>query len=143
MRADQKVLNELLQPSGSFGNFGTKIRVAYMFGLFNAELYKDLNTLAKIRNEFAHNIKMKRLEEPPVSDWIRSLNIYATLLEVRDRPASHPDEQFAKALKFVLKNQLSTMRDSFRECVRLIIHQLNQLEKTVLELRKSQTGSSS
>jgi hypothetical protein len=43
MRDDKALADELFNPSGPLGPFGTKIRVAYMFGLLSPEAHKRPN----------------------------------------------------------------------------------------------------
>jgi DNA-binding MltR family transcriptional regulator len=130
MRPDEKLANELFQPSGPLGTFSSKIRLAYMLELVDKKFYEDVSTINKIRNLFAHKVEMKRLEQHPVSSWIKGMHIYSTLVKVRDNP-SHPDKEFEAALGHMLQNQLSTMRDSFRECIRMVITQLNIQERAI------------
>lgn len=51
---DDKVVNELLSKSGPLGTFASRIKLAYCLDLIRRELYADLQTVRKIRNEFAH-----------------------------------------------------------------------------------------
>lgn len=139
MRPDEKILNELFQPSGALGDFGTKIRIAYMLRIVEKEFYEDLRSINKIRNHFAHRLEIKSLEQHPISAWIQGMHVYSTLIQVRDNP-THSDEKFEKALGVMLKVQLSTMRDSFRECIRMMIHHLNNFEQSI---RKDRPRSSS
>ena len=52
--ADQKVFGELFNPNGPIGAFATKVRLGYMLGLITDEVRKDLRTIGRIRNKFAH-----------------------------------------------------------------------------------------
>jgi DNA-binding MltR family transcriptional regulator len=54
IRKDEKIASELFDPGGPLGNFGTKIRVAFMLGLVNRNVTDNLLIINKIRNKFAH-----------------------------------------------------------------------------------------
>jgi DNA-binding MltR family transcriptional regulator len=127
MRPEIKLANEIFQPTGPLGNFRTKISLVYLLGLVDKPFYEDLSTVNRIRNRFAHQLKIKSFEQHPICAWIKSMRVYPTLVALRDRP-SHPDRKFAKALSFSMKIQLETARDSYRECLRLIIHHLSVIE---------------
>jgi DNA-binding MltR family transcriptional regulator len=80
MRPDTAVANELFQPSGPLGNFGAKIRLGYMLGLLAPATYKDLLTINKIRNEFAHRLTVKTFDDPPILGWIKGMHIYSVMV---------------------------------------------------------------
>lgn len=42
--------------TGFLANFSSKIKICYLLGIISEELFKDFETLRKIRNQFAHNI---------------------------------------------------------------------------------------
>lgn len=135
MRPDAKILNELFHPSGALGNFGTKIRLAYMLALIPKETYKDLIVIGKIRNEFAHKPSVKSLDQQPIKSWIHGLFIYATLDKIRKGPTAEEKQQgkypenFLKSLTITIRHQLETTQGAFRECIRLYIHHLANSEK--------------
>lgn len=136
MRDDEKLLNELFQPSGALGNFKTKINLAYMLGLVDKEFYQDLLAVNKIRNYFAHRLEIKRLEQHPISAWIKGMGIYRSLVSIKDKPVSSDDKAaaFAKAL---MNAELDTMRNCFRNCVRFMVLRLNDMEKTMLAAKEA------
>jgi hypothetical protein len=138
LRPDSAVANELFQPSGPLGNFGTKIRMAYMGGLIGKQLQNDLLIVNKVRNEFAHKLSVKTFEDQPICDWIKNTHVYPLLIGLRDDPARPKggDEKFRRALKFTLTQSLLTMRDTYRECLRLMIHQLVSIEDGLRENRQ-------
>jgi DNA-binding MltR family transcriptional regulator len=74
MRDDKKLLSELL--NGPLGNFGTKINLVYMLGIVKEDVYRDLRVIHKIRNEFAHKVEIKQLDQHPISAWIKSMTVY-------------------------------------------------------------------
>ncbi|MFL6263411.1 MAG: hypothetical protein ACJ76Y_27265 [Thermoanaerobaculia bacterium] len=51
---DKKKVDGLMQ--GPLGNFGPKIRIAYLLGLLSPEEAADLDILRELRNDFAHGI---------------------------------------------------------------------------------------
>jgi DNA-binding MltR family transcriptional regulator len=134
MRQDPKIANDLFQPSGPLANFGTKIRLAYMFGLIAPEFSKDLLIINKIRNEFAHKPEVKRFDLPPINVWIRDMYAHKTLTALRDKP-SEPEpkekpysEDFLHALQSTLKTELESPEGPFKECVRLFLNYLKHSE---------------
>jgi DNA-binding MltR family transcriptional regulator len=63
MRPDGRIWNDLFSSHGPLGNFGIKIRLAYMLGLIESTRLKDLTIITKIRNEFAHKISIKTFDQ--------------------------------------------------------------------------------
>ena len=131
MLPDEKLLNELFQPSGALGNFKTKISLVYLLGIVNKEMYQDLSAINKIRNYFAHRLEIKRLDQHPIDAWIKGMSVYRSLVSIKDKPVS-PDDKPAAFAKALMIAELDTMRNCFRNCVRFMIVRLNYLEKTLL-----------
>lgn len=67
MRPDHDVVTDLFRSGGALGNFGARIRMAYGIGLIAPETYRDLKTVSKIRNDFAHKVSIKKVDDEPVS----------------------------------------------------------------------------
>jgi hypothetical protein len=59
LRPDKTVRNDLLQSSGPLGTCAVKIRLAYLLGWFGKDVFDDLIAIGKIRNGFAHAIKLR------------------------------------------------------------------------------------
>jgi DNA-binding MltR family transcriptional regulator len=142
MRPNTAISNDLFSPRGAFGNFGTKIRLSYMLELIDDALYKDLIIINKIRNEFAHKIIIKNFDQPPINAWIKDMHVYSTLIALRNNRSKEPDDRSVHVLRFILRDELESSRDTFKTCIRVLIHHLTQLEKSVSEVRKSRTSSS-
>ena len=53
--------------------FGAKISIAYRLGLISKKLHDSLNTVRKIRNEFAHNISHCNFKNQSIKDRLSSL----------------------------------------------------------------------
>jgi hypothetical protein len=134
MRRDAAIEKELFRGSGALGDFGVKIQLAYMLGLIAKETYSDLDILRRIRNDFAHNVKIKSFDDESISNRIKSMHVYKILIDLRNRRPFDPRraEPFNEKLRAqILRDEMDTMRDSFRMCVRLLIHHLNNLEEAL------------
>lgn len=51
---DQKIASNLLRFDAPLGNFGVRIKLAYLLGLIDSDIRSDLDSIREIRNEFAH-----------------------------------------------------------------------------------------
>lgn len=51
---DKKLSEALFSPGGALGSFSSRTKMAYALGLLSPEIYKDIDTIRKIRNDFAH-----------------------------------------------------------------------------------------
>jgi DNA-binding MltR family transcriptional regulator len=72
MRQDESALQELFRSSGPLGTFGTKIRLAYLLRLIHEDLYNDLLIVTRIRNAFAHDVKISSFEEQSIRAKMRT-----------------------------------------------------------------------
>jgi len=136
MRQERKVADDLLKPDGALGNFAVKIDVAFMFGLISKETRRDLRLIVRIRNSFAHRVEIRTFDDPPISSRIREMHIYEVLIALRDSKPFDPQkvEPFREKVKSqILRHEMETMRDSFRMCVRMLIHHLNMLHDAMLQ----------
>lgn len=85
---DQKTPTKLLQ--GAIQNFGTRADLLFCLGLVPKTIHDDLLLLAKIRNEFAHNIDAT-FDLPKVSGFCVSLKWHHTTLGIPPAEATARD----------------------------------------------------
>lgn len=70
---DHKLLENAFSPEGVFGSFGLKIKIGFMLGLYDPQLRKELEALAKIRNRFAHRRTVDSFEGSEVCNLVHKL----------------------------------------------------------------------
>ena len=63
MVKDEKVTKERFAPGRAFGDFGAKVGLGYLIGLYTKGAHKELTTIRRIRNDFAHRF------ESPAGRW--------------------------------------------------------------------------
>lgn len=129
MRREKAIVEELFSPSGPLGPFGTKIRLAYMLRVIAEPTYKDLLITSKIRNEFAHDLSIKTLETPRIADRIKSMHVYSLLKNMAatyDKASENPN-----IVGRIVSSSLSSVRNSYRDCLRLMIHHLVDFENGI------------
>jgi hypothetical protein len=68
--ADEKEVARLLKPDQALGTFGSRAVLIYCLGLVGKIIRNDLRLLAKIRNRFAHDLRVS-FEDEPVRSWCR------------------------------------------------------------------------
>lgn len=64
----------ILTGNGMLASAYNKISLISAFGWIRPHIYRNLSLLRKIRNEFAHHVELKSLEQPPVRDFVNSIN---------------------------------------------------------------------
>ena len=64
------------------------------------------------------------------------MHVYSTLVALRNNGSKDPDDRSVHVLRFILKDELESSRHTFKTCIRMRIHHLTQLEKSVSEVRK-------
>lgn len=135
LRPDKKVRNELFHPSGALGNFGVKIRLAYMMGILLPIPYSDLLIINKIRNAFAHKLGVTDFNKVPIDTWINDIEqIKALRKEVAGHAGS--TDKFGRVFHIVLSQKLSDSRGAYQEAVRLLMHYLTMACNKLIELGK-------
>ena len=70
----QSVLKELTGANGPLGTFANKAKMAYMLNLIKSDTLNDLQTIARIRNKFAHILKISSFGNAEVVDLARNLH---------------------------------------------------------------------
>lgn len=70
----KKVQASIFDSNGPLSTFSSKIKMAYSLGYIGKPLYEDLDTVRRIRNEFAHTSKEVDFIGNAVSDTIRALH---------------------------------------------------------------------
>jgi DNA-binding MltR family transcriptional regulator len=144
MRRNEKdISQQLFNPSGPLGPFGTKIRVAYMLRILPPEIHKDLIIVSKIRNKFAHDLSIKSFDDQQITDWVKSmyhhkvfLSSVKTFQEKAERESSLPESEHKfRTIAYVLGNS-AEIAGSYRETVRLIIHWIVDYEHHIKSEKK-------
>jgi hypothetical protein len=69
---DEKEVQKLLQHDGPLGTFGGKITAAYCLGLIGTIIRDDLRLVGKIRNRFAHDLRVS-FDDEAIRSWCLSL----------------------------------------------------------------------
>jgi hypothetical protein len=52
--ADQDLISDMFRALGPLGSFSAEITLGFLMGLYSKAAWKELDTIRKIRNEFAH-----------------------------------------------------------------------------------------
>ena len=83
----KKIDEELFEGSSPLATFSGRIRLAYYLGKISAEFRADLETIRKIRNEFAHDASLLSFETQSIADRCRNLGF--SYQEPSARPRAH------------------------------------------------------
>ena len=69
-----KTSTTLLQPGGGLGSYEIRAKLAYVMGFLTKEERTDLDTIAAIRNKFAHSYRRCSFEDPEIIGLCRQLS---------------------------------------------------------------------
>ncbi|MBN1694659.1 hypothetical protein JW879_04555 [candidate division WOR-3 bacterium] len=72
---DDPKIDELFESFGPYKTFSQRIKAAYAFGLIDINKKNDLQIIKDIRNNFAHNFRIKTFENPKVNSLFDRLTI--------------------------------------------------------------------
>jgi hypothetical protein len=70
---DEKVIGERFAAGRAFGDFGAKIDLGYLVGVYSKQAYKELTTIKRIRNDFAHQLEVNSFDRDDMRDRCRNL----------------------------------------------------------------------
>ncbi len=73
MVRDEKVIEERFAPGRAFGDFGAKIDLGYLMGVYSKQAHKELITIKRIRNNFAHQLQVNSFDRDDMRDRCRNL----------------------------------------------------------------------
>jgi hypothetical protein len=62
MVSDHELIKRRFVPGQVFGDFGAKIDLGYLIGMYSRQAYKELITIKKIRNDFAHQLQVNSFD---------------------------------------------------------------------------------
>jgi hypothetical protein len=90
IQRDSKLEDQMFRPGAPLGDMGVKINLGYFLGLYTKAAWRELDTIRRIRNAFAHTIEMTSFNESPVKDWCMNLNRWR-VIKIRARRGSRQD----------------------------------------------------
>jgi DNA-binding MltR family transcriptional regulator len=82
-----KEMSRFFDPDGPLGSFSTRTKLAHYLNLISKQVRQDLDTIRKIRNDFAHKLEFEDFNTPSVRD--RCMNLQHDMLDSRN-----PRERF-------------------------------------------------
>lgn len=153
LRPDEKVRNELFRPSGALGNYGVKVQLAYLLGWIGEDIYRDLMTISKIRNRFAHCIEVKDFSDQRIGAWLNNLRGSSLLPEMLEKArkeaqggettgAQPESDAISKRAKLLILEGISQEPQSrFRWCIDLMIHTLDECARNMKHNLENLPGS--
>ena len=129
LRPDKAVHNELFQPSGALGNYAVKVRLAYMLGWFERDIYEDLLIVARIRNRLAHVIEAKDFTDKRISAWLKNMKVHQLLpsmKEAGEKRAAADSSLKNRVYVDVVTDAIEDNQMGFRFCIDMMIHHLDK-----------------
>lgn len=81
----KKVESDLFEGNAPLASFSSRIKMAFYLGRISAECRSELDTIRKIRNDFAHDASLISFETKSVADRCLNLTYSYQLKEARPR----------------------------------------------------------
>ncbi len=73
LQGGERLFDRLFNYSGALGSFGTRIEIGFAMGLYSDELMREMHTIRKIRNAFAHKLSPKDFNAQTIIDLTKNL----------------------------------------------------------------------
>jgi DNA-binding MltR family transcriptional regulator len=95
--ASSSITEKMLSPNGALGAFAVRADLAYCLGLISNYHYRDLCTIGKVRNHFAHDHLGLAFSEPEIRHLCDGLHQWRMLLhgDADDSPHGLTERQLA------------------------------------------------
>ncbi len=136
MRPDKKIADELFNPIGPLGPFAVKIRIAYMFGIIDDDIYKDFIAISKIRNKFAHDLTVTTFDDESIATLVKNMSMYKRIKkrgdDATERIAKKDHANWRELVADEIESDvLLSVGDAYRQCIRFLIHYLSDYCESV------------
>jgi hypothetical protein len=73
---EPKLLDELFRVTGPLGNFSVKVDMGYLMRLYSKDAWKELDTITKIRNAFAHKMEVRDFKDDRMRAFANNLTLW-------------------------------------------------------------------
>ena len=113
-----EVTDRLLDPSGALGSNGSRVALAHSLGLISSDCRADLNTVAKIRNAFAHDFNVEGFSNVRIRDLCTNLKQPALQTELARKSVSGP---LLEASLAMLQEDNSTPRGRYSTTIIMLV----------------------
>jgi hypothetical protein len=91
---DDKLFNELFMPGRAIGDFGAQINLGYLMGVYTKAAKKELDTIRRIRNDFAHNMEVNDFEAQRIFALCENLKLWESVRVIVDATKFKSDMEF-------------------------------------------------
>ncbi len=106
---DEEAFKEFFTGSGVLAAFGARIKLLYLLGLLTKQAWKDLDNIAKIRNEFAHKLSVNTFNDDAVIN--RCLNLKMVEQFVMEPDVALRSEKTHDCPRTVFEGAAKTLKD--------------------------------
>ena len=73
MMKDEQLTRKIFLPGRAFGDFGAKVDLGYLIGAYSEQAHKELTTIRRIRNDFAHQLELNGFDRDDIRDRCQNL----------------------------------------------------------------------
>ena len=80
----EEEISQFFKGMGPLGTFSARIKLAHYLNIISPQVHRDLDTIRKIRNDFAHELKVESFDTPSIK--VRCINLKHDLLEANQSP---------------------------------------------------------
>jgi hypothetical protein len=78
LASNDGIIKEMFRSSGPLGSFSSRIHLGFLLHLYSEPAWKELDTIKKIRNEFAHRLDTRSFAVERVRDLANNLKLSDT-----------------------------------------------------------------
>jgi hypothetical protein len=75
MVKDNEVAEKMFATGRACGDFGAKIDLGYLIGVYSKQAHKELTNIRRIRNDFAHQLEVNSFDRDDMRDRCASLTL--------------------------------------------------------------------
>ncbi len=79
---DKETVNQIFSENGPLFQFGPKIRMAYVLGIYDRMIYDDLLKVSRVRNDFAHKVEARNFKWDRIRSAVLSMRVFERFEEI-------------------------------------------------------------
>jgi hypothetical protein len=72
---DKEITEKMFAPGRACGDFGAKVDLGYLIGVYSKQAHKELTNIRRIRNDFAHQLEVHSFDRDDMRDRCESLTL--------------------------------------------------------------------
>jgi hypothetical protein len=136
IRSGQTLHDRMFNNSGALATFSGRINIAYMCGIYNESVWRDLNLIRDLRNDFAHQTEIGSFEDQSVaarSANLKACDVHFQNAQAGDRIMAVEETDDGLTFTFAIRDLESQLKDARRRYLLCVMYYTMLLKYPLVE----------